>query len=100
MPTDAERLTRLEVNMETTMQAVLRMDAKLDAWQAQYVPRAEIGEMFRSRDERLDGMESDFKHLRDEREQARMSLPQWLMALAAAASAVTSIIILAITLLH
>lgn len=86
--------------METTMQGVLRMDAKLDAWQAHYVPRQEIQEMLRSRDDRVEAIAVDVKTMRDERDQARMSLPQWLMALAAAASAVTSIIVLIVTVMR
>lgn len=57
----AERLAALEARLAGIEALIARIDGKLDAFQANYVPRAEITEMFRSRDERIERIEEDDK---------------------------------------
>lgn len=53
-PRNIERLASVETKLESIEAALIRMDAKLDAWNQNYVPRQEINEMFRARDKELE----------------------------------------------
>jgi Skp family chaperone for outer membrane proteins len=57
--TQAERIAGLESEFKTIKELLFKMDAKLDAWNSNYVPRREIDEMFRSRDKEIAGLEED-----------------------------------------
>lgn len=74
--TDAERFARLEERLEGIERVSLRLEAKLDAWQETYVPRTEINEMFRARDEQI-------HELKDDKKTHRANLPMWVSASAA-----------------
>jgi hypothetical protein len=75
-----ERLARLETQMENMLTGLARIDDKLDMWNQNYVPRNEINEMFRARDD-------DIKELRENQQQERLdrrsfktTWPSWVSA--------------------
>lgn len=55
----AERLAALETGINALTQVCARLESKLDAWQATYVPRTEINEAFKARDERIKSLENN-----------------------------------------
>lgn len=56
-----ERLRALEVQISHLIEVNTRLEAKLDAYQTNFVPRAELTEMFRLRDEKIARLEEEFK---------------------------------------
>lgn len=75
--TDAERLTRLETKLDGIEAAIVKMDAKLDVYSANFVPRHEINEMFRSRDKQLEDVRTA---LRDNKK----AWPSWIAVVTSA----------------
>lgn len=87
MGNESERLASLEAQfaaVDTQLSeiktALLRMDTKLDAWQSTYVPRAEINEMFRSRDEKITLLHQEIIDLNEEKKANKQLLPTWTHA--------------------
>jgi DNA repair exonuclease SbcCD ATPase subunit len=66
----AERLATLETKLEDIEKALIRLEGKFDVFTTHFVPRNEIMEMFRSRDERISEIKQDMKS-------QRASVPQW-----------------------
>jgi hypothetical protein len=56
-----ERLARVEQDVLTIKEYMMRMDGKLDAWNNTFVPRQEINEMFRSRDKEIQELKDSKK---------------------------------------
>jgi hypothetical protein len=50
---ESARVEVLEARLENIEAFLLRLDGKLDAWNQNYVPRAELNEMFRARDKEI-----------------------------------------------
>jgi predicted RNase H-like nuclease (RuvC/YqgF family) len=82
--TDVERVARIEERLDAIERVILRMEAKLDAWQETYVPRTEINEMFRARDEQI-------RELKEEQRNSKQVWPQWVAAIAAIMSVIVAI---------
>jgi hypothetical protein len=59
---NGERLARVEQDVVTVKDFLVRIDSKLDAWQNTYVPRQEINEMFRARDKEITELKDNKKH--------------------------------------
>lgn len=80
-----ERLAAMEAKLATLEGVLMRLEAKLDAWQSNYVPRAEINEMFRARDSHLEQLRVEIKEVRASEEhdrQANKSVwPLWTAAI-------------------
>ncbi|UJF36619.1 hypothetical protein [Paenibacillus hexagrammi] len=97
MGNEAERLAALEAQINSfdsqlheIKNALLRMDTKLDAWQSTYVPRAEISEMLRSRDEKIIALQQDIADIHDEKQANKQLLPNWVqVGIAIAAVAIS-----------
>lgn len=62
---DAERLARVETEVISIKEFMIRFEGKLDAWNNTYVPRQEINEMFRSRDKEIDDLKNSKKDSRN-----------------------------------
>ncbi len=58
---DLERLAKLETQLESMGQVMLRLEAKFDAWQTNFLTRVEADEMFRSRDKEIQNVREDLK---------------------------------------
>lgn len=58
-----ERIVTHEAKLEAIELAITRMEAKLDAWVTNFVPRNELSEMFRSRDKEIELLKQDHKEL-------------------------------------
>lgn len=57
--TESERMTKLETQLENLVAVVTRMDAKMDAWQANFVSKELLDEKLRARDERITRLENE-----------------------------------------
>lgn len=79
--TDAERLVKVETKLDVIEGVVLRMEAKLDA---HHVPRAEINEMFKSRDERIERLETQAN-------ESKRGFREWLTLAVAGLALVASV---------
>lgn len=62
-----ERLVKVETKVDNIETVAVRMESKLDAWAANYVPRPEMNEMFRARDEQIELMRDEIKTMRTEK---------------------------------
>jgi len=82
--TESERMTKLETQLENLVAVVTRMDAKMDAWQANFVSKELLDEKLRARDERITRLEN-------EKTSHKNSLPLWAAAIIAAISLIISI---------
>lgn len=54
-----ERLAALETGIKTLNTAITRLEAKIEAWNSAFVPRTEINEALKNRDERLKALEQN-----------------------------------------
>lgn len=84
MSNETERLAALEAQFTATSSqlndikgAMVRLEAKLDAWQATYVPRIEIQEMFRSRDEKIAALQGEINDIHAEKAASKQLFPGW-----------------------
>jgi hypothetical protein len=82
--TDAERMTKFETQLENLVVVVTRMDAKMDAWQANFVSKELLEEKLRSRDEKIERLEQ-------EKSSYKNNLPFWVSAALAAIALIISI---------
>lgn len=62
---DAERLARLETELEGIGKTVEKIDVKLDFFNQQYMPRSEIEEKFRTRDNDISDLRDMIKDLKN-----------------------------------
>lgn len=63
---DYERMSRLEVEIESLKELVMKIDAKLDVYASAYVPRQEFSEVIRSRDERISHTHEELQDFKSE----------------------------------
>lgn len=89
------RMSSVETKLENIENYLVRLDGKLDAWQQNYVPRSELGEMFRARDENIRKNYQAIEKLKDEIKTDQRSTkavwPTWITALIAAAALIVSL---------
>jgi hypothetical protein len=83
--TEAERLAAMESELQFVKDYLIRIDTKLDAYAETYVPRTEINEMFRARDEQI-------RELKEQRQSSHQLWPTWLAAIAAVISCLAAIL--------
>lgn len=74
---DYERMATMEEQIKQMVQAVNGLTQKLDTWQNNYVPRQELGEMFRSRDEKIGALTTELATLRNEKNSGKGLWPAW-----------------------
>lgn len=63
---DAERLAIVEEQLRQVSTVLIRVEGKLDAWHATFVPRPEINEMFSARDKQIDEIKVDIRNMQTE----------------------------------
>lgn len=84
------RMSYLEAELKGIKDYLVRMDGKLDAWQQNYVPRNELGEMFRARDKDIQDVSSEVDKLRDNLKEDQRSnknlWPAWAAVIVSAAA--------------
>ncbi|NRD80263.1 hypothetical protein HPT25_23355 [Bacillus sp. BRMEA1] len=68
--TEAERMTRHETKLETIEMVLMRLEAKVDTWQANFVSKELLDEKLRSRDEKIERLE-------EEKSTNKHTLPLW-----------------------
>ena len=87
--TEIERLAKMEVQVEQTNNAILRMESKVDKMLESYPTRPEVAEMFRARDKEI-------QELKDNQRDNKGLFAAWagvIVAVIAAIIALVSIII-------
>jgi hypothetical protein len=77
-PKDLERLAKLETQLESMGQVMLRLEAKIDAWQTNFLTRTEAEEMFRSRDKELQSVKEELKEGRNDKRSNFGVIPSYL----------------------
>jgi hypothetical protein len=82
--TEAERMTKYETQLENLVVVVTRMDAKMDAWQANFVSKELLDEKLRSRDEKIERLEQ-------EKTSHKNTLPLWAAAVISAIALIFSV---------
>ena len=108
-------LKGVSVELVWIKDTLIAMNAKFDAFQANYVPRPEIVVMFDARDEQIGGVKSDLKRLEDEhvakmkqdiadmkneRANKRMNAPQWGLVLLNAGAVIVSVVALILVMVR
>lgn len=85
---DAERMTKFETQLENLVTVVTRMDAKMDAWQANFVSKELLEEKLKYVNERIERLEED--------KASRKTLaPHWIATTLAAISLAFTILMYA-----
>jgi hypothetical protein len=77
-PKDLERLAKLETQLESMGQVMLRLEAKIDAWQTNFLTRTEADEMFRSRDKEIQSIKEELKETRNDKRNNFGIIPAYL----------------------
>lgn len=85
---DAERMTKIETQMENVLQIVTKMDAKMDAWQASFVSKELLEEKLKYLYERLERLE-------EEKKSKKTLAPHWVATTLAAISLAFTILMYA-----
>jgi len=75
-----ERLAKLETQMDTALHGISDINNKLDMWNQNYVPRNEIREMFRARDEDIKELRDDLQQDHLDRRSFKTTWPNWVSA--------------------
>ena len=85
---DKERLAVVEEQIRQLVKGVTRLNEQLDSWQQNYVPRQEIDERFRSRDEDIrelrEGFEAYKQQQNNDNRQTRSNVPVWVASIVSA----------------
>jgi anti-sigma-K factor RskA len=82
--TDAERMTKFETQLENLVTVVTRMDAKMDAWQANFVSKELLAVELKARDKEIERLEQ-------EKTSYKNNLPFWASVVLAAIAIFISI---------
>jgi archaellum component FlaC len=92
---DYERMATMEEQIKQLVQAVNSLTQKLDTWQGNYVPRQELGEMFRARDKDIQDLQTEIEKLRQEKNNSKPVVAAWagvIVSVLAVAVAVVAIV--------
>lgn len=90
--TEAERLAAMESELQFVKDYLIRIDTKLDAYAETYVPRTEINEMFRARDEQIKELKDQNRELKEQRQSSHQLWPTWIASIAAVISCLAAIL--------
>lgn len=82
--TEGERLAKFETRLETIETVMLRMETKMDTWQANFVSKELLDEKLKARDERIGRLEQ-------EKTSYKNNLPFWVTAVLAGISILIAI---------
>jgi len=74
---DYERMATMEEQIKQLVQAVNSLTQKLDTWQGNYVPRQELGEMFRARDKEIQDLAIEIAQIRNEKSSSKAVVAAW-----------------------
>lgn len=74
---DYERMATMEEQIKQLVGAVNNLTQKLDSWQGNYVPRQELGEMFRSRDKDIQELRMELRTVRQEKNNNKLVIVAW-----------------------
>lgn len=79
---EIERLTKLETQIESLLQLVIRLEAKLDARESNFVSKEILNEKLRLQENRIDNLQNEIKKVQNEKQASKQILPQWVATVA------------------
>lgn len=77
---EAERMAKFETKLENVVLIVTKMDAKMDAWQANFVSKELLEEKLKARNKEIDRLNNVFIRLENEKNSHKSTLPLWVGA--------------------
>lgn len=91
-PKDYERMATMEEQIKQLVSAVTGLSQDLRNWQTNYVPRQEIGEMFRARDKEIQDINDELDKLRNERNSNKGVIATWAGVIMSGAAVIVAVI--------
>jgi chromosome segregation ATPase len=91
MGNEAERIASLEARLAGMETVLMRLEAKLDAYQSQFTPRQELYVMLEARDEKIKDLREEIDELKREKQAHKQAIPNWVSSLIAAGALAFSI---------
>lgn len=82
--TDAERMTKVETQLENLMVLITKVDTKMDTWQANFVSKELLAVELKARDKEIERLEQ-------EKNSYKNNLPFWAAVVCAVISIIISI---------
>ncbi|NBI29014.1 hypothetical protein [Chengkuizengella marina] len=89
---DIERMAKLEAELKSIRDVVVKMDTKLDTWNKSFVPRPELNEMFKARDKEIDDLNSQIDDLRQDKRNNKSIVPAWAGVVVAFGAMIVTIV--------
>lgn len=86
MTTENERMATLETELKQITSILNKLDGKFDDMNNAYVPRAEIDEKFKSRDEKIVALTVDVVSIKADRQSNKALAPAWVAVMVAIAA--------------
>jgi cob(I)alamin adenosyltransferase len=88
---ERERIVIHDTKLENIEMVILRLEAKVDAWQANFVSKEILEEKLKIRDEKIDRLEKEIDRLEKEKTSHKNNLPLWVASIVASISLIVSI---------
>jgi hypothetical protein len=89
--TEAERVMKIETQVENLVSVVTRMDAKMDAWQANFVSKELLAVELKARDKEITSLNKKFDDITAEKTTSKNITPLWAAAIIAAVALIISL---------
>lgn len=89
--TSGERLATVEAQLKQVFNVLKDINTKLDLWNQNYVPRKEIAEMFRSRDQDIQELKDGIKDTKKDSRSSRALWPAWAVVIMSAIANIITI---------
>lgn len=87
-----ERMATLEADLNQIKLLLTKLDSKFDNLSVAYVPRAEIDEKFKSRDEKINILQNEVTTMKVERQQNKALAPAWIGVIVAIAALIVPLL--------
>lgn len=81
-----ERMATMEAKLGQIESLLTKLDDKLDNMNTAFVPRMEIEEKFRHRDEKIVSLQSEIIQMKQDKQQNKALLPAWIGVIVAIAA--------------
>lgn len=92
MTTENERMATVETELKQINKLLMKLDEKFDNMNTQYVPRSEIDEKFKSRDEKVILIQADILSMKANQQTNKSIYPAWAAVIVAILATVMAII--------
>ncbi|MDP5273265.1 hypothetical protein [Chengkuizengella axinellae] len=89
---EIERIAKLEAELKSIRDVVIKMDTKLDTWNKSFVPRPELQEMLKARDKDIEDIKADLNNLRMDKRNNKAIVPAWAGVVVAFGAMIVTIV--------